>query len=177
MSQDPITSQRHNEYVGSDSNAGRIPGAENASTGHHFISVFPKEGAPKQSNAERRPEEHLPPPTGRDLPPKGITPDATLQPQQHYQQQSQQPLAPAPDSRTVIDKDPFAERTSVADTMTGATSKDVYGGIGKPGSGMSSAEMHHDGAQHRKRTMQGLDQYGNAGEVFGEQDAENMRKR
>lgn len=91
MSQNAITDQRHNEYVGSDANAGRIPGAENATTGHHFISVFPKgasasrlshqpwsdlswfsvEGAPKQSNAERRPEEHLPGPTGRTFPPKG----------------------------------------------------------------------------------------------------------
>lgn len=56
--------------------------------------------------------------------------------------------------------------------MTGATSKDVHGGIGMPMGGMSSAEMHHDGHQHRKRNMQGLDQYGTGREVFGDQNAE-----
>lgn len=83
-----ITDQRHNDFVGSDANIGRIPGASDATTGHHFVSVFPKgehpflnpeglytnimlwaESAPKQSTGERRPQEHLPPPTGRDLPP------------------------------------------------------------------------------------------------------------
>ena len=37
-----ITDQRHNDYVGSDANKGRIPGAEKATTGHHFVEVFPK---------------------------------------------------------------------------------------------------------------------------------------
>lgn len=37
-----ITDQRHNDYVGSDANIGRIPGAEKATTGHHYIEVFPK---------------------------------------------------------------------------------------------------------------------------------------
>ena len=37
-----MTSRRHNDYIGSDANAGRIPGAEKATTGHHYVSVFPK---------------------------------------------------------------------------------------------------------------------------------------
>ena len=37
-----ITDQRHNDYVGSDANVNRIPGAEKATTGHHYIEVFPK---------------------------------------------------------------------------------------------------------------------------------------
>lgn len=36
-----ITDQRHNDYVGSDANIQRIPGADQATTGHHFIEVFP----------------------------------------------------------------------------------------------------------------------------------------
>ncbi|TCD68673.1 Cholesterol 7-alpha-monooxygenase [Steccherinum ochraceum] len=175
-----ISMLRHNEYVGSDANSGRIPGAEKATTGHHYISVFPKEGAPTQGKGERKPEEHMPPPTGRG----GIadvSPDTSNQfterlstfrnsePHvQDSQSQQPQPLSPAPDSRTVVDTDPFAEPTSAADTMTGATSKDVHGGIGKPGSGMTSAERHHEGSSHRKRNLQGLGQYGNADELFEE---------
>ena len=37
-----ITDQRHNDYVGSDVNIQRIPGADQATTGHHYIEVFPK---------------------------------------------------------------------------------------------------------------------------------------
>lgn len=42
MSKEAITAQRHNEYVGSDANAGRIPGAEKATSGHNYIAIFPK---------------------------------------------------------------------------------------------------------------------------------------
>lgn len=42
MSQRNITDTRHNDYVGGDASKGRIPGAEKATTGHHFVSVFPK---------------------------------------------------------------------------------------------------------------------------------------
>ena len=70
------------------------------------------------------------------------------------------PLPPAPDSRTVIDKDPYATPISAGDTLTGATSADVHGGLGHPGSGMSSAEVRHDGKSHRKRQMQGAHAYG-----------------
>lgn len=83
-----------------------------------------------------------------------------------------EPLAPAPDSRTVVDTDPFAEPTTAADTMTGATSQDVYGGIGKPWGGMSSKEMHHDGKAHRKRGLQGTDQFGTADELWKADEAD-----
>ncbi|KAI0073658.1 hypothetical protein K474DRAFT_1649276 [Panus rudis PR-1116 ss-1] len=184
-----ITDQRHNDYVGSDANVGRIPGAGNATTGHHYVEVFPK-GA--------RPQEHLPPSTGRDLPPKGVTPsqeyalarkiapsekkatttnrDNTFTERQTTNQV--RPLDPAPDSNTVIDNDPYATPTTAGDTLTGATSKDVHAGIGKPASGMTSAEMHHDGHQHRKRNLQGTAQYGNADELYkGFEDRENPRRR
>lgn len=82
-----------------------------------------------------------------------------------FEQNAPQPLAPAPDSRTVVDRDPLAPRTTASDTMTGATSRDVYESAGKPGSGMSSAQMHHDGQPHRKRHGGGQDQYGNADEL------------
>ena len=42
MSKEAVTSQRHNEYVGMDANVGRIPGAGDAASGHHYVSVFPK---------------------------------------------------------------------------------------------------------------------------------------
>jgi len=176
----PITDQRHNEYVGGDASSGRIPGTEKATTGHNFVSVFPKEDQPQKakSGGVRRPEEHLPPPTGRDAPPasyapppvgdnirevvRGEQPRTTRQragpsPPPHI---PKLPLAPAPDSITVVDRSPYAEPTTAADTMTGATSQDVHRGYGAPGSGMTSAEMHHDGQQHRKRQGQGVETYG-----------------
>ena len=51
----------------------------------------------------------------------------------------------------VTDKDPFADQTTAQDTMTGATSRDVYKGIGVPMSGQTSEEVHHDGMHGRKR--------------------------
>lgn len=87
MSEESMTTRRHNDYVGSNANAGRIPVAEKATTGHHYISVFPKgmfcsvlrsQLTPVNhgviDGAQKRAEEHLPPPTGRDLPPKGVSP-------------------------------------------------------------------------------------------------------
>ena len=74
------------------------------------------------------------------------------------------PLAPAPDSRTVIDRSPFAEPVTAADTMTGVTSQDVHQGFGYPASGMTSAERQHDGEHHRKRQGHGTETYG-AGQV------------
>ncbi|KAF7797668.1 hypothetical protein EIP86_008868 [Pleurotus ostreatoroseus] len=185
--QNIVTDTRHNDYVGGDASMGRIPGSEQATTGHHFVSVFPKEGQQKRhADGVNRPDEHLPPPTGRNVPPSGvdqrfvpadqgsITERLTMvqhhepAPGPQFQQTAQQPLSPAPDSRTVIDKDPWATPTTAADTLTGATSKDVHGGIGKPASGMSSAEMHHDGQHRRKRQGLGKDQYGNADEMWAQ---------
>ncbi|KAI0790334.1 hypothetical protein C8Q75DRAFT_732980 [Abortiporus biennis] len=166
------TDQRHNEYVGTDANIGRIPGADKATTGHHFISIWPKEGAPKESKGERRPHEHLPPPTGRDQAP---TFDDDSEISRQYGQRTdtfgadgkpKKPLAAAPDSITVIDRNPYDPPATAGDTFGGATSQDVHGGIGKPGSGMTSAEVHHDGHHHRKRKMQGTDQYGTGDHLF-----------
>lgn len=153
---------------------------------------------------ERRAEEHLPPPTGRDAPPAGdvapgsrthvatgrresfrastrgaeVDPDvlalvdlpsdilgarenAPRQPSPPRRvNRTPSPLPPAPDSRTVVDLDPYEQPTSVGDTLGGATSADVNKGIGRPPVGMSSAERHHDGKPHRKRQMGGVDQYG-----------------
>jgi len=60
----------------------------------------------------------------------------------------------------VVDQDPYAERTAVGDTLTGATSKDVHGGLGYPGLGQTSKEVHNDGMPHRKRQPLGKDQFG-----------------
>ncbi|KAI0342264.1 hypothetical protein BDW22DRAFT_1429128 [Trametopsis cervina] len=171
-----VTDTRHNDFVGNDANVHRIPGADQATTGHHYVAVMPKEGPDSRSaSGINRADEHLPPPTGRDRPPRGIgQPVApaeqgsigerltTVQSQPQPQPQPQEPL---PGTRVVIDRDPFAERTSAADTLTGATSQSVYGGIGKPGSGMTSQELHHDGHAHRKRGQHGTDQFGTADDL------------
>ena len=155
------------------------------------------EGAPKQSSVEKRPDEHLPPPTGRGGINQGIpageltvntwrirrvltvvaeqggpterfTTTRNREPGSQFQTSQPQPLAPAPDSRTVVDNDPYAEPISAGDTLTGATSQDVYRGLGRPAEGMTSAELHHDGRQHRKRSLQGTDQYGTADDLRNE---------
>ncbi|KAH9897020.1 hypothetical protein C8Q73DRAFT_728498 [Cubamyces lactineus] len=176
-SDSPITFGRHNDFVGSDASKGRIPGADKATTGHHFVAV----DVPRD---QQRPKEHLPPSTGRDAPPSGVEPSTRTSHTKGLESDilnarasagrepspvrringEPQPLSPAPDSRTVIDKDPYATPTAVGDTLTGATSKDVHNHIGHPGSGMSSAEMHHDGSSHRKRQMRGTEQFG-SGEI------------
>ncbi|PYH94862.1 hypothetical protein BO71DRAFT_324491 [Aspergillus ellipticus CBS 707.79] len=51
-------------------------------------------------------------------------------------------------------------KTSAGDTLMGATSKDVYTGLGHPGSGMTSQELHHDGQSGRKGQSAGLEQVG-----------------
>jgi hypothetical protein len=42
----PITDQHHNDFVGTDANKNRIPGADQATSGHQFESVFPKGALP-----------------------------------------------------------------------------------------------------------------------------------
>ncbi|OCH93910.1 hypothetical protein OBBRIDRAFT_789773 [Obba rivulosa] len=69
-------------------------------------------------------------------------------------------LPPAPDSRTVVDPDPWAPRASVGDTLEGADGRELSESYGRPGAGMTSAELHHDGRKKRKRRMQGLEVYG-----------------
>ncbi|TFK89889.1 hypothetical protein K466DRAFT_485813 [Polyporus arcularius HHB13444] len=173
MSNEAITSHRHNDFVGGEASRNRIPGADQATTGHHFVAVDLPRG--------RHADQHQPQSTGRDAPSAGGAAPGTHSsgsgPLQsdilssregaargpspvHRVESNTQPLAPAPDSRTVIDRDPYATPTSAGDTLQGATSQDVYTGIGKPAGGMSSAEMHHDGQAHRKRHHLGKDQYG-----------------
>ncbi|EPQ53532.1 hypothetical protein GLOTRDRAFT_63126 [Gloeophyllum trabeum ATCC 11539] len=170
MSNESVTSHRHNDYVGTDANSARIPGAEKATTGHSYTAVFPKETPSdhQQQSAPRRVEEHLPPPTGRDRPPahdQGPSADQ-IRAVQNSELQARaegglESLAQPRVGDVVIDRDPYAERTAVGDTLTGATSQDVHSGLGHPGAGMSSKEMHHDGQQKRKRQEQGTDQFGN----------------
>lgn len=74
-----------NSIIGNDVNKARVPGASDAATGHHYEAVFPKgvyalpcppsrEGALISLCLARieplRAEEHLPPTTGRDRPPR-----------------------------------------------------------------------------------------------------------
>ncbi|KAI0827107.1 hypothetical protein BC628DRAFT_1435010 [Trametes gibbosa] len=185
----PATSGRHNDFVGGDASKGRIVGAEKATTGHHFVSVDPFGPGGK---GQRRAQEHLPSTTVRDAPPSGgvapgtcptepvrskfasrrearvfslkLVSEQTSTSPPRRMPTSVQPLAPAPDSRTVVDNDPYATPTSAGDTLTGATSQDVHGGLGHPGAGMSSAEQHHDGSAHRKRQLRGTDTFG-SGEI------------
>lgn len=219
-----ITDQRHNDYVGSDANIGRIPGANKATTGHHFVSVFPK-GKPiitylsscdymlRRLYAQRghlinqrknvvlrniylhllveiyllmrvteflqeanRPTLHQTRTCRVTISPlmvnctilcvyRSFANPALAEDPYHQTDRPPQPLKPAPGSNTVIDRDPWASKPSAADTLQGATSQDVHGGIGQPFGGQTSAELHHDGKQHRKRNLQGVDQYGNADEV------------
>ncbi|KAJ5256581.1 hypothetical protein N7478_012685 [Penicillium angulare] len=50
--------------------------------------------------------------------------------------------------------------TSVSNTLTGATSQDVYAGFGKPLQGQSGVELAHDGAHGRKKQSAGLEGLG-----------------
>ncbi|KAI0777263.1 hypothetical protein BD413DRAFT_638962 [Trametes elegans] len=182
-SDSPVTFGRHNDFVGGDASKGRIPGADKATSGHHFVAV-------DVPHNQQRPQEHLPPSTGRDQPPLGIAPGSRTGPARsiresdyhlsdlesdilnahaadrrepspvHHITNNQQPLPPAPDSRTVVDRDPYATPTAVGDTLGGATSKDVNDGLGHPGQGQTSAELHHDGSAHRKRQLRGTEQFG-----------------
>ncbi|OJA21020.1 hypothetical protein AZE42_02353 [Rhizopogon vesiculosus] len=64
---------------------------------------------------------------------------------------------------TYVDKDTSATSpvvTRASDTLTGATSADVYDGLGHPGQGMSSKELRHDGRPGRKRYGEGVEQFG-----------------
>lgn len=45
-------------------------------------------------------------------------------------------------------------------TIPGATSRDVYGGLGAPVQGMSSKELRHDGQPGRTRQGEGVEQFG-----------------
>ncbi|KAI1798051.1 hypothetical protein LXA43DRAFT_5974 [Ganoderma leucocontextum] len=205
-----ITSGPHNDFVGGEASKGHISGAEKATTSHFFVSLDPSTG---QMRREKRADEHLPPPTGRDAPPAGdvepgtrvavkgheffrgstrgvgVDPDVlafvdlpsdSLSARENAPRQpsplrkinrTPSPLPPAPDSRTVVDRDPYELPVGVGGTLSGVTSADVNKGLGRPPVGMSSAEMHHDGKPHRKRQMRGAEQFG-SGEIPREVETE-----
>ncbi|KDQ60365.1 hypothetical protein JAAARDRAFT_46089 [Jaapia argillacea MUCL 33604] len=173
MSKEAMTSGRHNDFVGSDASAGRIPGAEKATSGHYYNAVFPKEPAKAEQhtvtapeNQPRKLEAFMPPPTGRDRPPVhdvGPSADQIRAVQAAELRQKAEQIRAGDD--VVVDTDPWAERTTAGDTMTGATSQDVHKGLGHPGSGMTSKEVHHDGMGHRKRQGLGTDQHGSANQM------------
>ncbi|KAI0726579.1 hypothetical protein C8Q72DRAFT_783436 [Fomitopsis betulina] len=180
MSAESITSLRHNDCVGGDASKGCIPGAEKATSGHRYNAIFPTSDAAGNDNAPQRAQEHLPPSTVRDAPPassahplgKHVIPGDQLRKDATHTHPSAQriqtarttghpvELAPAPDSRTVVDRDPYGPRTSAADTLTGATSQDVHNHLGHPGTGQTSSELHHDGQHGRQRAARGADQFG-----------------
>ncbi|EIW81254.1 hypothetical protein CONPUDRAFT_153805 [Coniophora puteana RWD-64-598 SS2] len=63
---------------------------------------------------------------------------------------------------TYVDNDAAAPQPPVtaSSTLTGANSAEVSETIGKPGQGMSSKELRHDGQPGRKRHAEGVDQFG-----------------
>lgn len=108
-------------------------------------------------------------------PSERITAARNREPAPQHQSHAPQPLDPAPDSRTVVDTDPWEhDHTSAGDTLNGATSQDVYGGLGRPMNGQNSREVRHDGMTKRKRALQGKDQYGTAEEVMQHDEVEIM---
>lgn len=50
--------------------------------------------------------------------------------------------------------------TAPGDTLTGATSRDLHRGMGKPLQGQTNVELHHDGAHGRKKDSAGLEAVG-----------------
>ena len=65
--------------------------------------------------------------------------------------------------------------TSASDTLGGATSGDVHTGIGKPASGMTSQEAHHDMQGGRKKHTQGLQGVASGAEHFDMQGSTGKR--
>lgn len=218
-----VTDQPHNDYVGTDANKARIPGASEATTGHQYEAVFPRGGHNLSStvlamlnfvfcqspdvlrSTYRRPPDVIVP-RGTTLPhrtspatlgvrdtvpivsilrlmPFTVNDDVTPETNPFGNrgagaagQRDEHDLNQPRDGDVYVDRDPYAESTRVADTLTGmfagyslifigrtsefhfvgATSQDVHRGIGKPLVGQTSYEMHHDGHQTRKRFHEGL---------------------
>ncbi|EMD34816.1 hypothetical protein CERSUDRAFT_125354 [Gelatoporia subvermispora B] len=189
MSAESITSGPHKDFTADAPRRNRVPGAEKIKTGHTLEVIYPIEGQPKKAEGVKRPQEHLPPTTGRDAPPAGdvcpvgqhinqvipgdqlgdVRGDAAGD-DEHMRilraRTTGQPtfISAAPDSLTFLDPDPYDPPASAGDTLGGADSRELSNSIGRPGAGMSSTEMHHDGRAHRKRPMQGTDVYG-SGEI------------
>ena len=94
--------------------------------------------------------------TAKTVPPGSAPSDRTFKPN------SANAIPPASEADNTS-KDPDAT-ISASDTLSGATSGDVYTGLGRPVQGQSSAELEHDGYPHRKRPETGL--VGVAGGVY-----------
>ncbi|KII86604.1 hypothetical protein PLICRDRAFT_177361 [Plicaturopsis crispa FD-325 SS-3] len=82
------------------------------------------------------------------------------------------PVGQQPPKSVTLDQDNFLDpdasasapvRTSASDTLTGATSQDVYASSGQPSNTQTSQEVHHDGQPGRKRHAEGIDQWGPPG--------------
>ncbi|KAJ7180101.1 hypothetical protein C8R43DRAFT_871273 [Mycena crocata] len=75
----------------------------------------------------------------------------------------QEPQAAGVTIDTFIDRDASGQNSRTDgpfDELPGATSKDVSESAGKPGTGMSSKELRHNGQQGRKREKLGDDRFG-----------------
>lgn len=76
------------------------------------------------------------------LPPGTAPADRTFEPEPRNEVPSQASVS--------ADADDHAPLTSASDTLGGATSADVYTGLGKPLQGQTSTELRHEGQHHRK---------------------------
>ncbi|KAK8190427.1 uncharacterized protein BKA78DRAFT_296646 [Phyllosticta capitalensis] len=123
----------------------RVPPSEPLETGGHKPGVL-------ASEADRAPEFHA------EAHPAGTAP-------------SNSTYTPNPDPTSTATGPAHA---SAADTIPGATSASVHTGLGHPGQGQTSAELHHDGQAHREHQRGGLaglaqgGLVGNKGEVVSD---------
>ncbi|VDC07420.1 unnamed protein product [Peniophora sp. CBMAI 1063] len=128
-----------------------------------------------EQRTENRIEEHLPRTDMRADLPLGQNITAIIPPAQHKTPGSSDESGPYADTAPSLQNAmgmphvgevyyrndaSLDERTSASDTLTGATSGDVYRGHGQPAQGETSAELHHNGKAHRKREGGGVEQHG-----------------
>ncbi|KAE8164912.1 hypothetical protein BDV40DRAFT_298003 [Aspergillus tamarii] len=66
-------------------------------------------------------------------------------------------------------------KTTADQSLQGATSKDMHTGLGQPGGGQTSAELRHDGQQHRKNPGGGLEGVGASKEPRTERQIPGLR--
>lgn len=86
----------------------------------------------------------------KTVPPGSAPSDRTFKPNS-----ANAAIPPASEEADNTSKDPDAT-TATSDTLGGATSGDVYTGLGRPMQGQTSSELRHDGYPHRKRPETGL---------------------
>ena len=109
------------------------------------------------NEADQRPESHI-----QTFPP-GTAPASnsyTPNPVNEVGSQANNPNVLPDDGKEAV-------YTSPADTLTGATSKDVHTGLGKPLQGQTNVEQVHDGAHGRKKQSSGLEGVGASRENKG----------